>query len=145
MFRLLFPFYIVCRWFCSSKWRVWMVHTAFKDGSQTVFLSLLKCILTDLMNKFIATISCALEWLQLRSIAKVMDILPVAGKQRPVFFRRCVFINISAIIIISIIIIISFFIVTALFININYFINVQGCIMNPYFLRVTQYLIGIIN
>ena len=97
------------------------------------------------MDPFIATISLALVWLQLRSMAKVIDILPVARKQRPVFFRRSVFINISAIIIITIIMIITFIIVTDIFININYFINVQGCIMNPSFLRVTQCLIGIIN
>ncbi len=97
------------------------------------------------MDPFIATISLALEWLQLRSIAIVKVILPVAWKQRTVFFRRSVFINISAIIIIAITMIISFFIVIALFININYFTNAQGCIMNPSFLRVAQYLIGIIN
>ncbi len=75
-----------------------------------------------------------------------MDILPVTLKPRTVFFRRCVFINISAIIImIAIIMIITFIIVIALFININYFTNAQGCIMNPSFLRVAQYLIGIIN
>ena len=96
------------------------------------------------MDKFITTISCALEWLQPRSIAKVMDIFPVAWKQSSVFFRRSVFINIYAIII-TIIIIIYIFIVIALFININYFTNAQRCIMNPSFLRVAQYLIGIIN
>ena len=122
-----------------------MVHAAFRDESHTVSIIYLKRPLTDFMGPFIATISCALEWLQLRSIAKVMDILPVAGKRRPVFFRRCVFINFSAIIIIAIIMIITFIIVTALFININNFINVQGCIMNPSFLRVAQCLIGIIN
>ncbi len=96
------------------------------------------------MGPFIATISLALEWLHPRSIAKVKVILPVAWKRRTVFFRRSVFINICAIII-SIIIINSIFIVIALFININYFANAQRCIMNPSFLRVPQYLIGIIN
>ena len=97
------------------------------------------------MGPFIATISLALEWLNPRSIAKVKVIFPVAWKRRTVFFRRSVFINISAIIIIALIMIISFFTVIALFININYFTNAQGCIMNPSFLRVAQYLIGIIN
>jgi hypothetical protein len=96
------------------------------------------------MDKFIATISCALRWLQPR-IAKVMDILPVAWKWSTVFFRRSVFINIFAIIIIAIIIIISIFIIIALFINTYYFTNAQRCIMYPSFLRVAQYLIGIIN
>jgi hypothetical protein len=96
------------------------------------------------MGKSIATISCALQWLQPRTMAKVMDILPVAWKPKTVFFGRSVFINIPAIVF-SIIIIIAIFIVIALFININYFTNAQRCIMNPSFLRVAQYLIGIIN
>ena len=105
-----------------------MVRAAFSDESLLVPIYSLKCILTGLMDKFIATISCALEWLQPRSIAKVMDIFPVAWKQSSVFFRRSVFINIYAIII-TIIIIIYIFIVIALSININYFTNGQRCIM----------------
>ena len=122
-----------------------MVQAAFGDESHLVSKSILKNLLTDLMDPFIATISLALGWLQLRSMAKVIDILPVTWKPRTVFFGRSVFIYISAITIITIIMIITFIIVTAIIINIDYFINVQGCIMNPSFLRVDQYLIGIIN
>jgi hypothetical protein len=125
-----------------------MVRAAFRDGSHTVPISYLKKLLTDMMDKFIAILSCALRWLQPRSIAKVMNIFPVTWTQSSVFFRRSVFINISAIIItiiITIIIIIYIFIVIALSININYFTNGQRCIMYPSFLRVAQYLIGIIN
>ena len=95
--------------------------------------------LTDSMDKFIATISCALQWLQPRSIAKVKDFFPVAWKQNSVFFRRSVLINIYAIIvtmIITIIIIIYIFIIIALSININYFTNGQRCTMYPSFLCV---------
>ena len=125
-----------------------MVHAAFRDESLTVPMYLLKCILTGLMDKFIATINCALERLKPRSIAKVKDFFPVAWKGSSVFFRRSVLINIYAIIItiiITIIIIIYIFIVIALSININYFTNGQRCIMYPSFLRVAQYLIGIID
>jgi hypothetical protein len=121
-----------------------MVCAAFRDESHTMPISYFKKLLTDLVDKFIATISCALEWLQPRSITKVMDIFPVAWKQSSVFFKKSVFINIYAIII-TIIIIIYIFIVIALSININYFTNGQRCIMYPSFLRVAQYLIGIIN
>ncbi len=37
-----------------------MVRAAFRDESHTVPISYLKKLLTDLMDKFIATISCAL-------------------------------------------------------------------------------------
>ena len=121
-----------------------MMRAAFRDESQAVPLSFLKCILTNLMDKFIATISRALKCLKPRSIAKVMDVFPVAWKRSSVLFRRSVVIIIYAIII-TIIIFIYIFTVIALSINICCFTNGQRCIMLPSFLHVPQYLIGIIN